>query len=110
MNISNEVYYNFLNKVCQNGIDIPISVGIMPILNENQIQLICGLCGASIPSKMQAMIEKYGNNSHDIEKAGMEYACEQILDLVDHKVDGIHVYTMNKASQVRTIINNTGLR
>lgn len=106
----NRIYYEFLDKIRKNGIDIPISVGIMPVLNANQIRRICGLCGASIPSKMQAMIEKYGDHSQDMEKAGMEYACEQILDLVNHKVDGIHVYTMNKPNQVSTIINQTGLR
>jgi len=106
----NKIYYKFLDKVRGNGMDIPTSVGIMPILNANQIQRICSLCGASIPAKMQAMIDKYGKNPHDMEQAGMEYACQQISDLVDHKVDGIHVYTMNKPHQVRTIINQTGLR
>ncbi|MBC8015873.1 MAG: methylenetetrahydrofolate reductase [NAD(P)H] [Sporomusaceae bacterium] len=106
----NRVYYEFLDKVQKNGIDIPISVGIMPILNANQIQRICSLCGASIPSKMQTMIEKYGGNSPDMEKAGIEYACEQISDLVDHNVDGIHIYTMNKPNQVNIIIKQTGLR
>lgn len=106
----NGIYYDFLDNVRKNAIDVPISVGIMPILNANQIRRICSLCGASIPSKMQAMIEKYGDNSHDMEKAGIEYACEQILDLIDHGVDGIHIYTMNKPSQVSTIVSQTGLR
>jgi len=106
----NEIYYEFLDKVRKNGIYVPISVGVMPILDAKQIKRICSLCGTSIPSKMQAMIEKYGDNPLDMEKAGIEYACNQIADLVNHKVDGIHVYTMNKSSQVTTIINQTGLR
>ena len=106
----NEIYYRFLEKLGQKGIDIPICVGIMPILNAKQIQRICGLCGASIPSEMQAMIDKYGANASDMEKAGIEYACKQISNLADHKVAGIHVYTMNKPNQVSTIIKQTGLR
>ena len=106
----NGIYYDFLDKVRKSGINIPISLGIMPILDAKQIQRICSLCGTSIPLKMQAMIEKYGDNPQDMEKAGIEYACQQIADLVDHKVDGIHIYTMNKSSQVSTIVKQTGLR
>lgn len=106
----NGIYYDFLDKVRKSGINIPISLGIMPILDAKQIQRICSLCGTSIPLKMQAMIEKYGDNPQDMEKAGIEYACQQISDLVDHKVDGIHIYTMNKSSQVSTIVKQTGLR
>jgi len=45
-----------------------------------------------------------------MEKAGIEYACRQIDGLVSQRVDGIHLYTMNKAAQTKTILQHTGLR
>lgn len=56
------------------------------------------------------MIEKYGANAGDMEKAGIEYACGQIQDLLNNQVDGVHLYTMNKYKQTHTIMTTLGLR
>ena len=106
----NNVLYAFLDRIRQIGIKIPVSAGIMPLLNIRQVARINSLSGASIPKSLQALIEKYENTPGDFEKAGIEYACNQISDLVAHKVDGIHLYTMNKLDQSKTIIQQTGLR
>jgi methylenetetrahydrofolate reductase (NADPH) len=106
----NQVLYDFLNRIRQVDIMIPVCAGIMPLLNSRQVARIHSLCGASIPKPLQKMIEKYENSPADFEKAGIEYACSQIIDLVDNKVDGIHLYTMNKLDQSKTIIQQTGLR
>lgn len=106
----NRVLYDFLNRIRQVDITIPVCAGIMPLLNSRQVARIYSLCGASIPKPLQRMIEKYENSPADFEKAGIEYACSQITDLVANKVDGIHLYTMNKLDQSKTIIQQTGLR
>lgn len=106
----NVLFYKFLNRIDQAGITAPVSAGIMPLLNIRQIGRIISLCGASIPKKLQQLINKYENMPEDLEKAGIEYACEQITDLVSNKVNGIHLYTMNKLEQSKFIIKQTGLR
>jgi len=106
----NKVLYAFLDRIRQVDIKVPVCAGIMPLLNSRQVARIHGLCGASIPKPLQAIIEKYENSPSDFEKAGIEYACSQITDLVANKVDGIHLYTMNKLEQSKTIIQQTGLR
>jgi methylenetetrahydrofolate reductase (NADPH) len=106
----NKVLYAFLNRIRQMDINVPVCAGIMPLLNSRQVARIHSLCGASIPKPLQTIIEKYENSPSDFEKAGIEYACSQIIDLVANKVDGIHLYTMNKLDQSRTIIQQTGLR
>ena len=106
----NTLYYSFLDSVRKAGISLPITVGIMPVISASQIKRICSLCGASIPSQLAAILDRYGANPYDMEQAGIEYASNQIQDLLSFKVDGIHLYTMNKYKQTRTIMNNVGLR
>lgn len=106
----NDLFYKFLERIQQADITVPISAGIMPLLNIRQIARIISLCGASIPKPLQYLIDKYENNPLDLEKAGIEYACQQITNLVDHHVDGIHLYTMNKLEHSKFIIQQTGLR
>ena len=106
----NSTFYRFLADARKAGVTKPISVGVMPILNAQQIKRICSLCGATIPAKIHALIDKYGGSVHDFEQAGVEYACRQIDDLLQHGVDGIHLYTMNKSQQTKTIMNCVGLR
>lgn len=106
----NDIFCKFLERIQQAGITTPISAGIMPLLNTRQIARIISLCGASIPKALQLIINKYEHNPTDLEKAGTEYACQQIINLVDNKVDGIHLYTMNNLENSKFIIKQTGLR
>ncbi len=102
----NALFYAFLEKARGRGIACPVSAGIMPVLSASQIKRITSLCGASIPAKLQGIMDKYGASPADMEKAGIEYASAQILDLLAHGVDGIHLYTMNKAKQTKAIMDN----
>lgn len=106
----NTVLYHFLERIRKMNIKIPVCAGIMPLLNIRQVARIQSLCGASIPRPLQDIIKKYENSPSDFEKAGIEYACNQIKDLVANKIEGIHLYTMNKLDQSKTIIEQTGLR
>ena len=106
----NLIFYKFLDRIQQADITVPISAGIMPLLNIRQIARIRSLCGASIPKALQRIIDKYETNPLDLEKAGIDYACQQIIDLVENQVDGIHLYTMNKLEHSKFIIQQTGLR
>jgi methylenetetrahydrofolate reductase (NADPH) len=102
----NEIYYKFMDKALKAGIKIPISAGIMPVLNKNQITRITELSGASLPPKFIRMLSKYENNPEALKEAGIAYATEQIIDLLSWGIDGIHLYTMNKAEVARRIVNN----
>ena len=66
------------------------------------------MCGASMPAKLVLVLDKYGNTP-DMEKAGIEYASEQIRDLLDSGVDGVHINTMNRSDATRVILDNLGL-
>lgn len=102
----NALFYRFVDKIRGRGITCPVSAGIMPVLNVSQIKRMTTLCGASIPAGLARIMDKYGPVPADMEKAGIEYAAEQIVDLLANGVEGIHLYTMNKAKQTKAILDN----
>lgn len=104
----NRIFYNFIENARRIGIKCPVSPGIMPVLNAKQIKRMITLCGASMPAKLLILVDKYGDNPEDMEKAGIEYASQQVQDLLDNGVDGIHLYTMNKCQQITQILKNVG--
>jgi len=60
------------------------------------------MCGASLPSKLIKLIHKFEGNPEDLRKAGLEYAIEQMDELLDNGVDGVHIYTMNRPVVAKT--------
>ncbi len=103
----NDVYYDFLDKVSKNNINVPIQAGIMPVINKKQIERITKLCGAKIPVKFSKIMEKYEYNIEALREAGIAYAVEQIIDLASSGVSGIHIYTMNNPYVAKRIKENT---
>jgi len=102
----NELFYRFMDEIDLAGVTIPVSAGIMPVLNKNQIVRMTKLAGCSIPPKFQRIIDRYENNPAALKEAGEAYAIEQIIDLMAWGVRGIHLYTMNKPDTARRIIGN----
>lgn len=99
----NEVFYDFQNKAKIAGIQVPIEAGIMPVINKAQIEKMVSLCGASLPGKFSRMMQKYGNDKEALFDAGIAYAINQIVDLLAHDVDGIHIFTMNNPEVAKRI-------
>lgn len=93
----NEHFYRFREKCELAGISVPIEAGIMPVINSRQIQRMASLCGAFLPKKFLKIMHRYENKPEALRDAGIAYAVDQIVDLVTNGVDGIHLYTMNRA-------------
>ncbi|GAA0181367.1 methylenetetrahydrofolate reductase [NAD(P)H] [Clostridium sediminicola] len=102
----NELFYKFLNLKEKLSVKVPISAGIMPILNKKQVQKMIFMCGASLPSKIIKILHKYESNPDSLRRAGIEYAAEQVIDLIANGVDGVHIYTMNQPEIAREILKN----
>ncbi|HPO03933.1 MAG TPA: methylenetetrahydrofolate reductase [NAD(P)H] [Bacillota bacterium] len=102
----NEVFYRFMEEIDLAGVNVPVSAGIMPVLNKNQILRITALSGCTIPPKFQRILDRYENNPEALKEAGEAYAIEQIIDLMAWGVRGIHLYTMNKPETAGRIMSN----
>lgn len=102
----NRIFYDFVDKARIAGINAPIEAGIMPVVNSKQIERMVSLCGASLPAKFTKMMQRYENRPEAMRDAGIAYATNQIVDLLAHNVDGIHLYTMNSPYVAKRISDN----
>lgn len=105
--LDNEAFYAFRERCQLAQVNVPIEAGIMPVLNKKQIERITALCGAAVPKKFRKMMDKYQDNPVAMQDAGIAYAIDQIVDLLIHGVDGIHLYTMNKPEVAQRIYDAT---
>ena len=99
----NNYFYRFVEDCRIAGIDIPVTPGIMPVINASQIKRMVTLCGASLPERFERIIHKFESDKQALFDAGMSYALSQIIDLLANDVDGIHLYTMNNPVVARKI-------
>lgn len=106
----NRVFYDFMEKAQRVAINVPVVPGIMPVLNAKQIKRIIYLCGASMPANLLKLVDRYEHNPESMAKAGIEYASNQVQDLLKNRVPGVHLYTMNKWAQISQIVHNVKLR
>ncbi len=102
----NTDFYEFLNKVQQKNINVPIQAGIMPVINKRQIERIISLSGNKVPAKFSKLVARYGDNDEAMFSAGVAYATAQITDLLANNVNGIHLYIMNNPRLAKTITQN----
>lgn len=96
MFFDNNILYNYLYRIREAGVTVPVIAGIMPVTNAAQIQRICSMSGTYLPSRFKAIVDRFGEKPAAMKQAGIAYATEQIIDLIANGVKGIHIYSMNK--------------
>ena len=106
MFFDNDVLYRFLFRALDKGISVPIVAGIMPVITVQQIRRSCELSGTVMPPRLQGIADRFGDDPAAMAQAGIAYATEQILDLIAHGVEHIHIYTMNKPHVAAKIMDN----
>ena len=106
MFFDNNILYNYLYRIREKGITVPVIAGIMPVTNVKQIERSCQMSGTYLPARFKAILDRFGDKPEAMKQAGIAYATEQIIDLIANHVNGIHVYSMNKPDVARQIKNN----
>lgn len=99
----NDLFYRFVEDSRIAGIDIPITPGVMPVVNAAQIKRMVTTCGASLPHRFEKIVKRYEDNNEALLDAGIYYAISQIIDLLASGSDGIHLYTMNNPTVAKKI-------
>ena len=99
----NDLFYRFVEDSRIAGIDIPITPGVMPVVNAAQIKRMVTTCGASLPPRFEKIVKRYEDNNEALMDAGIYYAISQIIDLLASGSDGIHLYTMNNPTVAKKI-------
>ena len=106
MFFDNNLLYNFLYKIREAGITVPVIPGIMPITNANQVARAIALSGSFMPQRFKSLVDKFGHNPAAMKQAGIAYATDQIIDLYANGLTDVHVYSMNKPDVAQKIQSN----
>lgn len=91
----NDDFYRFRDRARAAGVTRPITCGVMPFLGKSQIERMVFMCGSSLPSPIIKLLGRYEDDPVALRQAGIDYACNQLVDLARNQVDGVHVYSMN---------------
>ena len=106
MFFDNNLLYNFLYKIREAGITVPVIPGIMPITNANQVERAVKLSGSFMPQRFKSLVDKFGTSPKAMKQAGIAYATDQIIDLFANGITHVHVYSMNKPDVAEKIMAN----
>ena len=106
MFFDNNLLYNFLYKIREAGITVPVIPGVMPITSATQIERARKLSGSFMPRRFLSLVDRFGSDPAAMKQAGVAYATDQIIDLYANGIRNVHVYSMNKPDVARTIRNN----
>ncbi|MBO5223858.1 MAG: methylenetetrahydrofolate reductase [NAD(P)H] [Clostridia bacterium] len=106
MFFDNNLLYNFLYKIREAGITVPVMPGIMPITNANQVDRAIKLSGSFMPQRFKSLVDKFGYKPEAMKQAGIAYATDQIIDLFANGIKNVHVYSMNKPDVAQKILEN----
>ncbi len=106
MIFDNSLFFNFMYKIREAGITVPVLPGIMPITRANQVERALKLSGSFMPVRFKSLVDKFGSDSEAMTRAGIIYATDQIIDLYANGITNVHVYSMNKPEVAKGIMDN----
>ncbi len=106
MFFDNEEFFDFMYRVREADISVPVLAGIMPITNAKMMKRSIEMSGTKTPRRFLQIIDFFEDRPDALRQAGIIYATEQIIDLIAHGVKNIHVYSMNKPDVARDIEKN----
>jgi methylenetetrahydrofolate reductase (NADPH) len=99
----NSIYRRFVEKCQKHGINVPIVPGIMPVLSLKQIQRIATLSGSALPPALLRRLEVASEDDIVVEFIGVDWALDQVRDLIANGAPGYHLYILNRARSALTL-------
>ena len=106
MFFDNDLFYNYMYKLRESGVSVPVTAGIMPVTRANQMARIIKLSQAFVPRRYVAILDRYGDKPEALKQAAIAFATDPVIVLLANGIDHIHIYTMNKADVAENIMAN----
>jgi methylenetetrahydrofolate reductase (NADPH) len=104
-----DAYFHFVDRVQDEGVEIPIVPGIMPITNVANLIRFSDGCGAEVPRWLRKQLEAYEGDEESVRLFGIEVVSSLCETLLAAGAPGLHFYTMNQAEPTLAILRNLGL-
>jgi methylenetetrahydrofolate reductase (NADPH) len=105
----NNEFYDFCERCELVGIRVPIVAGIAPVTSIKLMKRMAEVsAGTRFPARFIKALQRAENEEY-MKKVGIHWATEQVRNLIDHNVRGIHLYTLNKSGATRPIYDSLGV-
>ena len=104
----NQSFFTFRDRCRALGIEVPIVPGILPITNLSQIKRITALCGAVLPDALLQQLAARDDADSQY-RVGVDFATQQVAELVKGGVPGIHFYVLNKSLATCEVLESVDL-
>jgi methylenetetrahydrofolate reductase (NADPH) len=101
----NAKWFDFIQRVREAGITLPVIPGLMPIINRDGIVRMAELSGASLPDGLRRELDEQGDDPEAVLQVGVAHTTAQALELLENSAPGIHFYTLNKSRATREIVS-----
>ena len=102
----NQYYFDFVERCQAAGIKVPILPGVMPIYSVKMLEMLAGMCGATITEEVRRGIDALDEGDKEgLVAFGIEFATRQCAELIKAGAPGLHIYTMDRSSPTVEIVN-----
>jgi methylenetetrahydrofolate reductase (NADPH) len=105
----NRDFYDYCERCELAGVHVPVLAGIMPVTSHGGMMRMADLAGRTrFPARLLKALSR-AQDDESFEKIGIHWATEQVLDLLDNNVNGIHFYTLNRSKAALRAYDNLGI-
>jgi methylenetetrahydrofolate reductase (NADPH) len=101
----NAKWFDFIRRVRDAGITVPVIPGLMPIINRDGIVRMAELSGATLPPNLRAQLDACGDDPDAVLEIGVAHTTAQAVELLSSGAVGLHFYTLNKSLATRQIVS-----
>ena len=102
-------YFFFVDRCRQQGIEVPIIAGIMPITNYEGLTRFSDNCGAEIPRWIRLRLLAYRDDAASLGEFGTDVVTGLCTRLLDGGAPGLHFYTLNRAEPSEAVLRGLNL-
>lgn len=103
MFFDNNIFYSFMDKLENIGVNVPVIAGLMPVTSISQLERIVMLSGNTLPPVFMQIVNKYENDPVSFRKVSIDYTVKQVRELYESGFNAVHIYSMNKPEVAKEI-------
>tara|TARA_Y100000590_G_scaffold60971_1_gene65047 strand:+ start:1821 stop:2768 length:948 start_codon:yes stop_codon:yes gene_type:complete len=100
---NNAAYFKFVDDCRAAGIDVPIIPGLKILSTEAHLRVIPKNFYVDIPQELSSQV--IGQPKEEIQRVGIDWAMNQVQELVDANVPCVHFYIMSSAKSVAKVVS-----
>jgi methylenetetrahydrofolate reductase (NADPH) len=102
MFFDNKKYFDFVERVRKEGINVPIIPGIKPFKRAAQLSMLSKTFKIDIPGELTNEVLKCDSDDK-VKEVGVEWCIKQCRELIAHGVPSIHFYSVGAVDSISQV-------